>query len=183
MDSFISVIETAVMYLRKQLRSPTVLKQAYQFNRQAFILYVLAEADGGDLARSVRLFESRDRLSNYGKAYLAMALGAIDVPGSGVGSSTSSGADSERVKTLLSDLSITSSTDLAALYGVAPNTGTPVTFPAGERSGLLTRSAMVLSGNGLTNPFKRGAWLRGEFLCDPLSQPDSIGQWIDAQEH
>ena len=106
-----TVIKSAVGYLRKQRQSPTTLKYTYQFNWQAFILYVLAEAGEGDLSRSVRLFESRERLSNYGKAYLAMALGIVDVSESGIGSNKSDesvktdGTDSERVKTLLSDLS------------------------------------------------------------------------------
>ena len=88
-----AVIESAVGYLRKQFKSPTTMGHGYEFNRQAFILYVLAEAGSGDLARSVRLAEERDKLSNYAKAYLAMALGIVSDPGSA------------RVQTLLSDLS------------------------------------------------------------------------------
>ncbi len=98
------VIQSAVGYVRNQLKSPSTLRSTYQFNWQAFMLFVLAEAGEGDLARSVRLFESRDRLSHYGRAYLAMTLGMIDVP-EGVSADRSTGADSERVKTLLSDLS------------------------------------------------------------------------------
>jgi uncharacterized protein YfaS (alpha-2-macroglobulin family) len=88
-----SVIQNATDYLRKQLRSPSTIEETYQLNWQAFILYVLAEADAGDLSRSVLLFDARDRLDHYGKAYLAMALGLVDE------------ADRSRVQTLLSDLS------------------------------------------------------------------------------
>ena len=88
-----SVIDNAIGYLRKHLRSPSTIEERYQLNWQAFILYALAEADAGDLARSVLLFETRERLDHYGRAYLAMALGLADE------------ADRSRVQTLLSDLS------------------------------------------------------------------------------
>ena len=88
-----SVIDNAIGYLRKHLRSPSTIEERYQLNWQAFILYALAEADAGDLARSVLLFETRERLDHYGRAYLAMALGLVDE------------ADRSRIQTLLSDLS------------------------------------------------------------------------------
>lgn len=87
------VMENAVGFLQKQLKSPSSIKQDYELNRQAFLLYVLAEAGSGDLARAVRLSDARDRLSHYAKAYLALALTLTDEP------------DQARVKTLLSDLS------------------------------------------------------------------------------
>ncbi|MBN1641874.1 MAG: Ig-like domain-containing protein [Anaerolineae bacterium] len=90
-----SVIDDAIGYLRTALRSPATLEHTYEFNWQAFMLYVLAEADAGDLSRAVRLFQDRARLSEYGKAYLALALSIAD----------SDGASSARVQTLLSDLS------------------------------------------------------------------------------
>jgi uncharacterized protein YfaS (alpha-2-macroglobulin family) len=106
------VIDNAVSFVRKNLRSPKALSSTYQYNWQSFLLYVLAEAGKGDLSRSVNLFEERDNLSNFGKAYLAMTLGMIDVPGGldsgqtgGKDSDKDAGADSERVKALLSDLS------------------------------------------------------------------------------
>jgi len=86
------VIENALGYLQKQLKSPTTMKKGYEYNQQAFVLYVLAEAGLGDQARTIRLMDDRDKLSNFGKAYLAMALGIVDQAGSG------------RIKTLLSDL-------------------------------------------------------------------------------
>jgi uncharacterized protein YfaS (alpha-2-macroglobulin family) len=86
------VIEDAAKYLQGQFRAPGGIVQRYKLNQQAFILYVLAEADAGDLTRTVRMLEERDRLSYYARAYLALAIGIMDRP------------DSPRVKTLLSDL-------------------------------------------------------------------------------
>jgi hypothetical protein len=73
---------------------------------------------------------------------------------------------------LTSDLSF-AGPRLAELYGVpAWDGGAPATFASGERSGLLTRAAFVVSSNERTNPFKRGSYVKKEILCDPLSQPD-----------
>ncbi len=74
---------------------------------------------------------------------------------------------------LASDLVFTESSALASLYGVEPWDGgaTHPTFP-GDRAGLLTRAALLVSSNERTNPFKRGAYIRKEILCDPLAQPD-----------
>ncbi len=87
-----TVQDNAIKYLRGQLKSPATLKM-YQRNWQAFMLYVLAEAGEGDLSRTVRLYDDRDKLSNYAKAYLAMALGIVDQDGK-----------SNRVRTLLDEL-------------------------------------------------------------------------------
>ncbi|MDW8072389.1 MAG: alpha-2-macroglobulin family protein, partial [Anaerolineae bacterium] len=64
----------------------------WQANRQAFILYVLAEAGRHHLARAVVLFEHRDMLDAFGKAFLAMALALLQPD------------DDTRVRTLLSDI-------------------------------------------------------------------------------
>jgi len=61
------------------------------YNRQAFILYTLAEAGQGDTSATVLLFEDREQLSTYGRAYLALALHLLD-------------PDGERIQTLLSDI-------------------------------------------------------------------------------
>ncbi len=86
------VITNAIQFVKGQLLSPQATKVDYERNQQAFLLYVLAEAGAGDLGRSVRLASDRDKLSYYGRAYLAMALGLFESP------------DSERIKALLSDL-------------------------------------------------------------------------------
>jgi uncharacterized protein YfaS (alpha-2-macroglobulin family) len=61
-------------------------------NTRAFILYVLAEYGQGDLGRTVALYEKRDSLDLYGKAFLTMALRILEPE------------EESHVKTLLSDL-------------------------------------------------------------------------------
>ena len=72
------VMERAAEFLQDSLRKPRDLERHWQANRQAFILYVLAEAGQGDLGRTVALFDRRDVLDTFGKAYLAMALGLLE---------------------------------------------------------------------------------------------------------
>jgi hypothetical protein len=72
------VIDTAVGYLQGSLVAPKDIAAPWQGNRQAFILYVLAEAGQSDFSRSAALFEQRDLLDNYGKAFLALSLHLAD---------------------------------------------------------------------------------------------------------
>jgi len=72
------VMERAAEFLQDSLSKPRDLEQHWQASRQAFILYVLAEAGQGDLGRTVALFDRRDVLDTFGKAYLAMALGLLE---------------------------------------------------------------------------------------------------------
>src|SRR6185503_5774767 len=57
---------------------------------------------------------------------------------------------------LTSNLVFTRSPRVAALYGVSAWDGGAniPTFPAGERSGLLSRAALLVEGNEVTNPIK-----------------------------
>ncbi len=89
------VMEDGTAYLRNRLTSPARLKDTHKANEQAFMLFVLAERDGADLAvsRLEALYEARDKLSHYGKAYLALAYGLVEGP------------ESERLDTLLADIS------------------------------------------------------------------------------
>ena len=86
------MMDRAAGFLRDSLKRPAELKEQYQANTQAFILYVLAEYGQGDLGRSVALYERREMLGNYGKAYLAMTLGLL------------APEQRERVDAILSDL-------------------------------------------------------------------------------
>ncbi len=86
------VMEVAGNFLENNLVQPRDVERHWQANRQAFILYVLAEADRGDLGRAVTLFDQREVLDTFGKAYLAMALGLLE-PKNPI-----------RVDTLLSDI-------------------------------------------------------------------------------
>src|SRR5450432_327779 len=84
------------------------------------------------------------------------------------------GRDSTMADLLTTDLSLTKSADLAHLYGVAPwsGTGDYPTLPAGRRTGLFQRAALLVSNLEGTNPFHRGALVRRSLLCDALPQPD-----------
>lgn len=74
---------------------------------------------------------------------------------------------------LRSELSFATTSRLAEIYGVEPwdGSGAPPSLPAGERSGLLTRAGMLQTADGSTNPFRRGAFLREEILCDTVLPP------------
>jgi len=74
---------------------------------------------------------------------------------------------------LRSDITFTDDADLARIYGVAPWDGgsDPVTLPAGERSGLLSRAAFLVSGNHTTHPIHRGFNVRRRLLCETLAAP------------
>jgi alpha-2-macroglobulin len=87
------VIEETVDFLQDSLGRPRDLEKHWEANRQAFILYALAEAGEGDLSRTVTLFKRRASLDTFGKAYLAMAFGLLEPE------------KSSRVDTLLSDIS------------------------------------------------------------------------------
>ena len=96
-----NVLDRAIDYLLRTLKAPDQLKD-WELNQQAFTLYALAEAGQKEPNRAGALYEVKERLGNFGKAYLAMALGLIDDK-----------AAPARIKTLLSDLAgqaITSAT-------------------------------------------------------------------------
>jgi hypothetical protein len=90
-------LERGLSYLRTHLEPARNLTSAQESNRQAFILFVMAEAGetGAVSEYAGGLYESRDKLSHYGRAYLAMTLDAIREP-------ETDGDD--RIDTLLSDL-------------------------------------------------------------------------------
>ncbi len=67
------VMARAARYLEGVLDA-TAQEPAIQGNARAFILLVLADYGEGDLGRTVALYEQRDTLDLYGKAYLLMAL-------------------------------------------------------------------------------------------------------------
>ncbi len=85
------VMARAASYLQGVLDSPPA-EHTYHSNTRAFVLYVLAEYGEGDLGRTVALYEKRESLDTYGKAYLMMALHILEPQ------------NQTRVKPLLSDL-------------------------------------------------------------------------------
>lgn len=77
---------------------------------------------------------------------------------------------------LTSRLFLSESTELAELYGISPwnGSGDPPSLPAEERSGLLTRAAMLVEGNAVTNPIKRGAFILKHLLCEEIEPPSDL---------
>ena len=73
-----AVIGRAQAYLRQKLITPSLQREPWQLNRQAFILYALARSGAADVARSTTLFESRERLNLDAIAFLALALHSIN---------------------------------------------------------------------------------------------------------
>ncbi len=86
-------LSSAASYLAGQLLTPAAVPadEAWRLNRQAFLLYVLAEAGLGDTSATITLYEARDRLDSYARALLALTLQRVD------------GGDT-RLRGLLSDL-------------------------------------------------------------------------------
>ncbi len=94
------VLARALRFLRGSLVTLPDLPDPAKANRQAFILYVLARGDKADVSRSVRLYELRQQLALYARAYLMHTLYLID-------------NQDARIETLRSDLlsaAITSAT-------------------------------------------------------------------------
>ena len=87
-----SAVEQAIQFLQNSLVSARDVEESAKANQQAFVLYVLAEADEAETARTVALFRQRELLDTFGKAYLAMALGLMDEE------------NDSRIDTLLSDI-------------------------------------------------------------------------------
>ncbi|MBN1666205.1 MAG: hypothetical protein JW862_03930, partial [Anaerolineales bacterium] len=87
-----STLQRALNYLRGSLRSVAALDSQTLLNRQAFVLYVLARAGEPQPSQTGQLFDIRQSLSLYARAYLAEALYRVD-------------PDDPRLDTLLSDFS------------------------------------------------------------------------------
>ena len=87
-----SVLENAANYLVAQLVTPSLQATAFEANRQAFFLYVLAQLDADivpDLDRLVE--ENRSLLDPYARALVALAYADL-------------GVTDNRLETLLNDL-------------------------------------------------------------------------------
>ncbi|MEP7286630.1 MAG: Ig-like domain-containing protein [Chloroflexota bacterium] len=72
------VLAKAIAFVQKQLKPLGDQANTWQLNRQAFLLYALARAKSGNVAQSVRLFNIREKLSVYARAYLAMTFHLLD---------------------------------------------------------------------------------------------------------
>ncbi len=72
------VLFDGIQFLQRSLLRPADVDANWRANQQAFVLYVLAEADQGDLGRTILLFEHRALLDHFGQAYLALALSILE---------------------------------------------------------------------------------------------------------
>jgi len=88
-------ISEAVNYLNNNFAAPKDIEETWRLNEMAFTLFVLSETQNGDSGRTSTLFDVRERLDHYGRAYLAMALANL--------AETNATPDA-RVDTLLDDL-------------------------------------------------------------------------------
>ncbi len=85
------VITSAIDYLTASQPSADMLAETWQYDRLAFVQYVLSQAGGGDLVSVSGLYEERSRLNSWAQALLAMTLEKI-------------ATGDERIETLYSDL-------------------------------------------------------------------------------
>lgn len=85
------VIERGMSYLREHLGEMAALRHYYEFNRQAFLLYVLGEGGRYDATRVAELYADRDKLGIYARALLALTIGRQN-------------AQDQRLKTIFADL-------------------------------------------------------------------------------
>ncbi|MDQ3248299.1 MAG: alpha-2-macroglobulin, partial [Chloroflexota bacterium] len=88
-------ISAAVGYLNDTFQAPKDMADNWRLNEMAFVLFVLAESGQGDVGRASTLYDERERLDHYGRAYLAMALNRI---------AKANDTTDERVDTLLDNL-------------------------------------------------------------------------------
>ncbi len=72
------VLSRGISYLKGTLQSLGSLDQQYKLNRQTFLLYVLARVGEPQVSLTGSMYESRQSLSLYARAYLAEALWRID---------------------------------------------------------------------------------------------------------
>ncbi len=72
------VLDNGVNYLKENLPDLKRNDASWKFNRHAFMLYVLAQANQLGAGQTNFIYENRASLDNYGKAYLAQALYILD---------------------------------------------------------------------------------------------------------
>jgi uncharacterized protein YfaS (alpha-2-macroglobulin family) len=73
------MIEEAVEYLSNHVRYISNRRPQYEFNRQAYVSYVLAKAGDPSVSALERLYLNRGNLSLYAKAYLLQAYHLADL--------------------------------------------------------------------------------------------------------
>ncbi|MDF1514506.1 MAG: alpha-2-macroglobulin family protein, partial [Anaerolineae bacterium] len=69
-----NVVNNGINYIKSQLISADDFENVYEANLQAWLLYVLAEGEVASQGMLDTLYEHREKLSHYARAYLAQAL-------------------------------------------------------------------------------------------------------------
>jgi len=87
-----AAVDKAVAYLVNNLSRVGDQAPEEQLNRQAFMLYVLGRAGSPQVSQTVQIYDQRQSMSLYARAYLLQTLHQID-------------PSDPRLKTLISDLS------------------------------------------------------------------------------
>ncbi len=72
------VLAKATQFVQGSLIDVRQADTTWRLNRQAFLLYALARAGATDVSRTVQLYEQRDVMHYYARAYLAMTFHLID---------------------------------------------------------------------------------------------------------
>ncbi len=85
-------LERGLSYLQSTLRDISELHQYYEFNQQAYVLWVMSEAGRANAQRIDALYDVRDKLSLYGRGVVALTIGNV------------AGKQDARLKTLFADL-------------------------------------------------------------------------------
>lgn len=99
----VRTLQNAVDFIERSFVAPDRIESSWQLNEISFMLYVLSEIGEGDPGRTSTLYDVRERLGLYGKAFLAMTLDNLQ----------ESNTRDPRIDTLLDDL-----------FGAANVTGT-----------------------------------------------------------
>ncbi|MCP4425318.1 MAG: hypothetical protein GY803_12555 [Chloroflexi bacterium] len=68
------VIDGGIRYLQEHLGEVDGLNGRYKFNRQTYLVYVLARAGHPDAGQMTKLYDQREALDWYARAYLAQAI-------------------------------------------------------------------------------------------------------------
>lgn len=73
-----NVIRSAIGFIETQYVGTGLNTQDWRLDRQAFLLYAVAQAGSPNVSRTVNLYEERARLSLYARALLVMTFHEID---------------------------------------------------------------------------------------------------------
>jgi len=84
------MLNRGIAFLQSQIQPITQLRDPSFLNRQAFVLYVLARAEWPNVSASVQLYDQRQNMAIYARAFLALTFHIID-------------DEDPRLQTLLSD--------------------------------------------------------------------------------